>query len=220
MHVKEALEKRKSVRAYLDKEVERAKIDALIDAARHAPSGVNTQPWQVAVITGRTKQKLQDEIETAFRSGDWGKADYAYYPNSWQEPYKTRRKECGIQMYEALEIERTDKETQMNQWAANYRSFDAPVMLLFFMDAGMQKGSFLDYGMFLQSIMLEAVELGLATCPQASVADYPELIKEVLGYPKDSVLICAMALGYEDKKASVNSLWYFKSLTCSGPELP
>ncbi len=205
MNVKDALEKRKSVRAYLDKQVEDEKITAILDAARHAPSGVNTQPWQVAVVSGETKRQLQEKIEAKFRGGDKGKADYPYYPNEWKEPYTSRRKECGLLMYKTLEIAREDKTRQMDQWAANYRAFDAPVMLLFFMDSAMQAGSYMDYGMFLQSVMLAATEQGLGTCPQASVADYPGIIKADLGYPEDSVLLCAIALGYEDTDALVNS---------------
>jgi len=205
MNVSDALEKRKSVRSYLDKEVEAEKINAILDAARHAPSGVNTQPWQVAVVTGDSKVKLQTKIEETFRGGDRGKADYPYYPIEWKEPYTSRRKECGLLMYKTLEIKREDKERQMDQWAANYRAFDAPVMLLFFMDPDMQAGSYMDYGMFLQSVMLAAVEQGLATCPQASVADYPGIIKAQLDYPEDSILLCGIALGYEDKDALVNS---------------
>lgn len=205
MKVSEALKQRKSVRAYLDKAVEADKITAILDAARHAPSGVNTQPWQVAVISGATKQKLQEKIETTFRGGDKGKADYGYYPNEWKEPFISRRKECGLLMYKTLEIERTDRERQTDQWAANYRAFDAPVMLLFFMDSAMQEGSYMDYGMFLQSVMLSAVEQGLATCPQASIADYPDIIKAELGYKEDNILLCGMALGYEDTDALVNS---------------
>jgi nitroreductase len=205
MKVTEALEKRKSVRAYLDKAVEPEKISTILDAARHAPSGVNTQPWQVAVVSGETKQKLQEKIEATFRGGDKGKADYGYYPNEWKEPFISRRKECGLLMYKTLGIERTDRERQTDQWAANYRAFDAPVMLLFFMDSAMQEGSYMDYGMFLQSVMLAAVEQGLATCPQASIADYPEIIKSELAYADDTILLCGIALGYEDTEALVNS---------------
>ncbi|NOR81743.1 MAG: nitroreductase [Methyloprofundus sp.] len=205
MKILETLQQRKSVRAFLNKDVEDNKIHAILAAASRAPSGVNTQPWQVAVVTGATKLKLQAQLESSYRKGDKGKADYPYYPEKWIEPYRSRRIACGLQMYSTLKIEREDKQRQLNQWAANYRAFDAPVMLLFFMDASMQTGSFLDYGMFLQSIMLVAVEQGLATCAQASVADYPEIIKTALGYPQDSILACGMALGYEDKDALVNS---------------
>ena len=205
MNILEALHRRKSVRAFLNKNVEKDKINAILNAASHAPSGVNTQPWQVAVVTGATKHKLQTLIENTFREGDKGKADYHYYPENWIEPYKTRRIACGLQMYSTLEIKREDKQRQLDQWAANFRAFDAPVMLLFFMDSCMQTGSYIDYGIFLQSIMLAAMEHGLATCPQASLADYPKIIKTTLDYPQDSILLCAMALGYEDKDALVNS---------------
>jgi nitroreductase len=205
MKLFETLKQRKAVRAYLDKPVEKEMIHAILDAARHAPSGVNTQPWQVAVVTGNSKKKLQTKIEAAFRAGNTGKADYEYYPTQWIEPFKSRRKDCGLLMYQTLKIERADKQRQREQWATNYRAFDAPVMLLFFMDEHMQTGSYMDYGMFLQSVMLVAVDLGLATCPQASIADYPEIIKSELGYLDNRVLLCGMALGYEDKNALVNS---------------
>jgi len=205
MNVQQALEKRKSVRAFLDRAVEVEKVNAILNSASHAPSGANTQPWQVAVVTGETKQTLQKKIETEFRNGNTGKADYTYYPDEWIEPYKTRRVKCGLQLYTTLDIKREDKEKQLDQWAANYRAFDAPVMLLFFLDKHMQTGSYLDYGMFLQSIMLAAAEQGLATCPQASLADYPEIIKSTLGYAPDDILMCGMSLGYEDEGALVNS---------------
>ena len=205
MNVIKAIEQRKSTRAYLSKDVEKKKIDTILDAARHAPSGANTQPWQVAVVTGEAKIKLQTKIEQAFRGGDKGKADYPYYPDEWLQPYASRRKECGLLMYKTLAITREDKARQLEQWAANYRAFDAPVLLLFFIDDVMQAGSYIDYGMFLQSVMLVAVDQGLATCPQASLADYPEIIKAELGYPQNTVLLCGMALGYEDKEALVNS---------------
>ena len=204
MDVVEALSKRKSTRAFLARGVDRSLIEQVLDAARHAPSGANTQPWQVAVVSGARKRQLEQRIEQAFRDGVAASMDYSYYPSQWSEPYTARRRECGLQLYRALQIERHDKQRQREQWAANYRAFDAPVMLLFFMDAGLQTGSFVDYGMFLQSFMLAAVERGLATCPQAALAEYPGIVKQVLGYPEDSMLICGMALGYEDAAAPVN----------------
>jgi nitroreductase len=205
MNVSEALSTRKSTRAFLPKSVDKAIIDRILSAARHAPSGTNTQPWQVAVVTGEKKQQLCQELETAFRNQVERKMDYHYYPEEWVDPYKSRRKACGLQMYSTLKITREDKQRQLDQWAANYRAFDAPVMLLFFMDRIMQTGSFLDYGLFLQSVMLMAVEEGLATCPQAALGEFPAIVKTSLGYPEDCILICGMALGYEDKDALVNS---------------
>ncbi len=204
MDVKTALAQRKSTRAFLDKEVPMAIVNTILEQAKTAPSGVNTQPWKVAVLTGKSKKDLEQKMESEFRSGNKGSMDYQYYPEQWQGEYKDRRKACGLLMYSTLQIKREDKQKQLDQWAANYRAFDAPVMLLFFIDKVMEKGSYLDYGMFLQSIMLCAVEQGLATCPQAALAEYPDIVKQTLGYD-DQVLICGMALGYEDASKDVNN---------------
>ena len=205
MTVRDALLKRKSTRAFLDRSVERDLIERILGVVRHAPSGANTQPWQVAVVTGRRKLTIQKKMEEAFRAGQRGQPDYPYYPEQWFSPYQERRVACGLQLYSALGIKREDKDRRVEQWAANYRAFDAPVALFFFMDKGLATGSFMDFGMFLQSLMLAAVEEGLATCPQAALGEYPEIVKQALGYPQESILICGMALGFEDKDATVNS---------------
>ena len=205
MDVKEALVARKSTRAFLDREVDHELIERVLDAARHAPSGVNTQPWIVAVVTGEKLKQLTSTMEQAFRDGQKGEMDYQYYPLEWQGAYKERRKACGLQMYQSLEIGREDKQRQLDQWAANYRGFDAPVILFFMMDGVMETGSYLDYGMFIQSIMLAAEEQGLATCPQAALAEYPEIVKQQLGYPEQMQLLAGMAMGYEDADALINS---------------
>ena len=204
MDVKTALEKRKSTRAFLNKEVPITTVNAILEQAKTAPSGVNTQPWKVAVLSGQSKKDLEQKMESEFRAGNKGVMDYQYYPEQWEAEYKERRKACGLLMYSTLQIKREDKQRQLDQWAANYRAFDAPIMLLFFIDKIMEKGSYVDYGMFLQSIMLSAVEHGLATCPQAALAEYPEIVKKELGY-EDQVLICGMALGYEDTTEDVNN---------------
>lgn len=205
MQFSETIVKRKSTRAFLKKTVELEKIQRILDLARHAPSGVNTQPWQIAVVNGATKKQLDQKLEEAFRSGVKANMDYQYYPKKWQEPFKSRRKACGAKMYSTLNISRDDKQRQLDQWAANYRAFDAPVVLFFFLDDITEQGSFLDYGMFLQSVMLGAVDQGLATCPQAALTEYPEIVKKELGQAENLLLICGMALGYEDVDALVNS---------------
>ena len=205
MRVDEAILKRKSVRAYLDKPVSRERIDRILEVARQAPSGTNTQPWQLAVVSGESKLRLQQAIIAAFEERGPGKAEYNYYPTQWESPYIDRRRACGLQLYQTLGITREDKQRQREQWIANYRAFDAPVMLMFFIDRRLETGSYMDYGMFLQSIMLAAEGEGLATCPQASVADYPDVVREVLGYDEGMLVLCGIALGYEDTEALVNS---------------
>ncbi len=205
MDVKQALETRKSVRAFLGKPVDQSILEKILLMAGQAPSGVNTQPWQVVVLTGKQKRALTNKLETAFKAGIKGKLEYSYYPDSWVEPYRSRRKECGTKMYAALGIERGDRQHKRDQWAANYRAFEAPVVVFFFMDRGMQQGSFLDYGMFLQSLMLAAVEEGLATCPQASLAEYPDIVRQHLGVGHEKMLLAGMSIGYEDGTAAVNN---------------
>ena len=205
MNVSDALQTRKSVRAFTKQEVDRKLIEEILNNAAHAPSGTNTQPWQVAIVSGKTKNQLQQKLEKAFRDKVASKMDYHYYPLDWQSPYKERRRACGLQMYKTLNIAREDKQKQLDQWAANYRAFDAPVMLFFFLDPVMEKGSYLDYGMFLQSVMLAATEQGLATCPQAALAEYPAIVKQQINYDSNKILLCGMALGYEDAEAAVNS---------------
>lgn len=205
MNISQAIRQRQSIRAYLDREVSRDTIKKILDTARYAPSGANCQPWQVAVVSGITRENIAQALTSAFRRGEPEDHDYAYYPENWQEPFKARRIACGMQLYETLGIDRKDKQGRMQQWEANYRAFDAPVMLFFFLDRSLAIGSYMDSGMFIQSIMLAALEEGLATCPQAALSSYATLIKDILGYPQDTILLCGMAMGYEDKDALVNS---------------
>ena len=205
MNISQAITNRKSTRAFLDKEVSQAQLTRILEVAKYAPSGTNAQPWEVAVVRGKKKEQLTAALLHAFRTDGLGEMDYNYYPVKWKEPFKKRRVTCGAQLYSALKIERRDKERRLEQWEANYRGFDAPALLFFFLDSIMEKGSFLDYGMFIQSIMLAAIDEGLATCAQAALGQYPELIKKTLGYGEDHILICGMAIGFEDTSAPQNN---------------
>lgn len=204
MDILEAIRTRHSTRAFLDRPVARATVESVLDAARHAPSGVNTQPWQVAVVTGETKRRIAEAIIAARDAGAPENPDYGYYPDHWDEPYKSRRKACGLALYRALGIGRDDVEGRKAAWYRNYQFFGAPVGLLFFIDARLNKGSWIDMGMFLQSVMLAARAHGLASCPQAALAEYPGIVREILAVPADKLLVCGMALGYEDLDAPVN----------------
>lgn len=205
MDVSKALVERKSVRAYLDKNVELEKIEKILNFAKHAPSGTNTQPWEVSIVSGQSKLDLDAALIEAFRSGATKDLDYKYYPDTISSTLNARRVACGLQMYSTLGIERQDKEKRLAQWELNYSAFGAPVVLYIFLPNSIEKGSFLDCGMFVQSIMLMAVELGLSTCPQAALAEYPKLVREKLGVSNDMTLVCGIALGYEDESALVNS---------------
>lgn len=204
MDLLDAMHGRRSIRAYLPRPVECEIIEAVLDAARWAPSGVNMQPWDVAVVTGNTKTRITDAILAARAAGEAERPDYRYYPDEWHEPYQSRRRACGLAMYAALGIGRDDSAKRVEAWNANYRFFDAPVGLLFFLDRRLGQGAWLDLGMFMQNVMLAAEAHGLATCPQAALADYPDLIRNVLGRKNDAILVAGMALGYPDPDAPVN----------------
>lgn len=205
MNVSQALLQRKSVRAFLDKPVSKEIITKILHHARQAPSGTNTQPWIVAVVSGKTKKQLDKKLLGLFTSGVEKNVDYNYYPTHMSAEFKRRRLECGMAMYQTLGISRDNSKARIEQWSLNYSAFGAPVELYFFAEKIIEEGSFMDCGMFIQSVMLMATSLGLATCPQAALAEYPHAVKETLGYSDDLILLCGMALGYEDTHALVNS---------------
>lgn len=204
MDVLDAMHSRASTRAFLDKPVPRETVGAILEAARFAPSGVNHQPWRVAVVTGQTKANLSAALLAARVNNEPERADYPYYAKTWEEPYKARRLACGLALYTALGIKREDAERKIKSWNLNYSFFGAPVGLLFFIDRHLEKGSWIDTGMFIQNVMLAALKFNLATCPQASIAEYPDLARKILNVPDTRLLVCGMALGFPDKTAAVN----------------
>lgn len=203
MDVITALTRRSSTRAFLDRPVSDEQVRALLDAARWAPSGVNIQPWQVAVVRGATKQRLAEALIAA-RAAGAPRPDYQYYPGEWFDPFKERRKRSGLALYQALEIRREDSDKQKEAWNNNYRFFGAPVGLLLFLDRRLGQGAWIDMGMFMQSIMLAAQSHGLATCPQASLGEYPDVVRNLLGIDDHLALLGGIALGHPDPDAAVN----------------
>lgn len=205
MDALDAIRQRFSARAYLPRPVGRAIVESVLDTARWAPSGVNIQPWKVTVVTGEAKEKLSEVLLAAKKSGVKEEPDYQYYPAKWEEPYASRRKESGLALYRALGIGKDDHEKRMEAWLSNYSFFGAPVGLLFFIDKRLERGSWLDLGMFMQNVMVSAKAHGLDTCPQASFAEFPSTIRKTLEVPETFALACGMAMGYADMTAVVNS---------------
>lgn len=194
---------RRSVRAYLDQPVPRDLVEAVLDAARWAPSGANMQPWKVRVLSGATKGMITRALLDVRAAGQSPDPDYAYYPKEWVEPYKSRRTALGISLYGSEKGRRTP-EARQRRWDRNYAFFGAPVGLLFFLDGGLETGSWLDCGMFIQNVMLAARAIGLETCPQVAITDYPSTIRGVLGISREERLVCALSLGYADWGQPIN----------------
>lgn len=196
---------RRSVRAFLDKPVSQELVTQVLETARWAPSGVNTQPWHVAVLGPVARHAIGSAIIDARNKGIPENPDYHYYPDNWVEPYKSRRKACGLALYGALNIDKDDLERRKQQWYRNYAFFNAPVGLIFYLDKTLCKGSWMDMGMFIQNVMLAARAIGLETCPQAALAEYPNIIRQTLALSEDYHIVCGMALGYADWTDPVNS---------------
>ncbi|EJF81824.1 nitroreductase [Bartonella doshiae] len=196
---------RKSVRAFSDQPVPQETIKEILKFAARAPSGTNLQPWQVIVLTGKILQQIGEELSQLALSGVKGEREYHYYPRQWREPYLSRRRKVGLDLYKSLGIQKGEQEKILYQKARNFLFFGAPVGLLFTMDHDMEIGSWLDLGMFMQTIMLAARGFGLDTCPQAAFADYHKQIRTLLSVPSDRCIICGMALGYRDVNAPENN---------------
>ena len=201
-----AARSRRSIRAYKPDPVPLQLLRDIVELGRHAPSGSNIQPWRVHVLTGATLKRVGSAIQSAFLNDEPGhKRDYDYYTDPVFEPYLKRRRECGWGLYGTLGIGRGEHEKSKAYRASNYTFFGAPAGLVFTIERKLEKGSWLDYGMFLQTLMLAARAKGLHTCAEASIASYPDVVRRELSLSNDWVVICGMAMGYADNAAVVNT---------------
>jgi nitroreductase len=202
-----AMRGRRSVRAFTSMPVAKATVAAILDVAACAPSGTNTQPWQVIALAGAAKQTLCERVLQAYHHEPaQHRPEYDLYPSEFVEPYLGRRRRNGFELYALLGIAKGDKDAMHRQHARNFSFFDAPVGLIFTVDRRMTRSSWVDYGMFMQNIMLAARARGLDTCPQMAWALYPRILTEVLEIPDHLMVVCGMALGYADPKAAENRL--------------
>ena len=203
MDVTEAVDSRKSIRAFLDKAVDDSLIKELLEKSSRAASGGNLQPWKIYVINGKTMNSFHK-----FQS-EWTEPEtpaYAIYPENLKEPYKTSRYEVADDMYSLLGIEREDKEARFKQVLKNYEFFGAPAAFFCFVDRQMGRPQWSDLGMFLQTFMLLAREAGLDTCPQEAWAMKQESVTAFVEAPDELMLFCGMAIGYQDVSEKVNEL--------------
>lgn len=207
--VEEAISSRRSIRAFLPTPVPQQTIENILDTAARAPSGTNIQPWKTYVLTGDSLAGLSQAILKVYNDPESAKnhtEEYAYYPREWVSPYIERRRKIGWDLYGLLGITRDDKQKMHHQHGRNYCFFDAPVGLMFTIDRVLEQGSWLDYGMFLQNIMIAARGIGLDTCPQAAFTPFHRVISEYLNIPETQSVVCGMSLGYADPNAVENSL--------------
>ncbi|MBR0684384.1 nitroreductase [Bradyrhizobium manausense] len=207
MNVSEALDKRMSVRAFVDKPVPRQTVEDILLAAARSPSGGNLQPWHVWVMAGEKLSQFKSIVAERLKDHPMGEGtEYNIYPPNLTDPYKTRRFTNGEDLYRTLGIPREDKQARLKQFAKNFEFFGAPVGLIFAIDRQMGLGQWADLGMYIQSIMLLAVEKGLSTCPQEAWAGWHKTITEFVDLPPHLMVFCGMALGYANTDHPVNTL--------------
>jgi len=205
--VSEAINTRRSIRAFLPEPPNINAVSEILSNAARAPSGTNMQPWKVRVFTGNALTSLCSVVCAAFDAKPQGyECEEPYYPDNWFEPYKSRRRKVGLDLYGLLKIEKGDTQSMHAQHRRNFKFFDAPVGMIFTIHRDLATGSWLDYGMYLQNIMLGAREHGLHTCPQAAWADFHPQIRSHLSLPDEEVVVCGLALGYADWDAVENQL--------------
>ncbi len=205
LDVCQAIKDRKSIRAFLNKEVPDGYLIEAVKVAQFSPSSANMQPWQIVFVKGQKKQELANLLLDAFDQKLPSDPDMNAYLDPWIEPYKGRRYEVGMQLYKALDIKKEERERRIAQMRANYDGFGAPVFGFIHMDKEMQLGSYFDCGAFMQSLMLALHAFGLDSCPQASVTDYQAIIKSYLNLPQSQKILVGMAIGYGDYDHPVNS---------------
>jgi nitroreductase len=211
-YVDDAITSRHSVRAFLDTPVATQTIKDILTVASRAPSGTNTQPWKVYVVTGKKRAEMIDRVCTAqtelFQKPELAEQyqeTFAYYPETWISPFIDRRRENGWGLYGLLGIQNGVKENMAAQQLRNYQLFDAPVALCFTVNKAMGIGSKMDISMMIQNVMVAAKARGLDTCPQAAWNHFHPIVLEVLDAPEDEELVCTVALGYADPDHIVNS---------------
>lgn len=205
MPVLEAISGRKSVRGFSPDPVPRETVCAILNAAARAPSDTNTQPWKVYVVEGAAKARVTQAVIAASNTGKTSQS-YNYAPEKWHEPCMSRRRKLGYALYELLGIARDDWEGRKRQRHENFRFFGAPVGLFFTIDDRLNKGGWIDIGIFLSHVMLAARGFGLETCPQAVWPTYGAAVHEALGIPDDETLVCGMSMGHPDWNARANAL--------------
>ena len=211
-YVDEAITSRHSVRAFLDTPVDVQTIKDILSVASRAPSGTNTQPWRVYVLTGNKRAEMIERVCAAqlelFQKPELAeqyKETFAYYPENWISPFIDRRRANGWGLYGLLGIQKGEKEKMAAQQLRNFQLFDAPVGLFFTVNKAMGIGSKMDISMMIQNVMVAAKARGLDTCPQAAWNHFYPIVLDVLGAPDDEELICAIALGYADPNHIVNT---------------
>ncbi len=203
MNVIDAVNARISVRQFTTEPVSDEALRDLVNDAAQAPSGGNVQPWRIYAVNGDSMASLREFLAT---QPPIDEPEYDIYPKSLIEPYRTNRFECGEMMYATLGITRDDKDGRRQQFAHNNNFFDAPAAIFCYIDRQMGAPQWSDLGMYLQTLMLLAVERGLGTCAQEYWSVRHKAVTAFVGAPENEMLFCGVSIGHPQADAPINSL--------------
>jgi nitroreductase len=206
MDVIEAIEARKSIRAFKPDPVPQETLRQVLEVAMRAPSTDNTQPWEFHVVTGPVLDELKSTLSAKMGALEEFNPDIPFPVLSYKLPYLDRSKNQGRRLFEAMGIARDDWERRTEWLKFMARFLDAPVGIILYVERYLGTYAVLDAGLFLENVMLAALEHGLGTCAQMAVVLYPDVLRSVLKIPESKLILCGLAVGYPDESTPANRL--------------
>lgn len=204
MDILEGIETRRSIRAFTSTPIPQATLERILTTAGKSPSYRNTQPWEIAVITGEKKERLSNILCEMVKANVAPNPDLPT-PEIWPPELDKRATEHGARRFEVMGVDRGDTKQRLEMRLDNFKFYGAPCVLFLFIDSTLTPWSIFDMGLFSQSILLAAHSLGIGGCLQAVVAAYPDAVREFLDIAKTKKLIIGISLGYPDLEARANS---------------
>jgi nitroreductase len=211
MDIVEAINQRKSVRAFKSNPVPKEILKEIMGLALRAPSYDNTQPWEFAIVTGKKLEEIR-QIFVEKAAAEEPNPDISLI-REFPQPYDTRRRVLGRKVLELKGISREDREKRMWWLLQGLRSFEAPCVIYIYIDRSFyQQGDKLniwpvfDCGLVAENIMLLATRYGLGTIPQIQSVLYPDVLRKVLGITDSKLIVLGISVGYPDWDDPVNQL--------------
>ncbi|MDD9959251.1 MAG: nitroreductase [Gammaproteobacteria bacterium] len=203
MSLIDAINQRRSVRGFLDKEIPQEVLNRIFEIAQKSPSNCNVQPWKVYIASGELKERLKQQMVEKVTSGVEANPDYPYR-STFENEYRKRQVECAVALYSTMDIGREDKEGRMRASLRNFEFFDAPYIAFIGMDPSFGTTVALDVGMWAQSLMLTMVSFGIHSCPMGTMRNYPDLVREAFDIQDGTKILFGISFGYEDPGVPAN----------------
>lgn len=204
MDVIQAIESRKSIRAFKPDPVPKDVLTRILTVALRAPSTDNTQPWEFAIVSGQILTDLKRALSEKMGPPSEFHPDIPFPALNYRLPFIERSKKQGKKLFESKGIARDDWARRAEWYRYMARFMDAPVGLILYIERYLGAYGILDAGLFLENLLLAAKEYGVGTCIQMAPVLYPEILRDRLEIPDSKLILCSVAIGYADENAPVN----------------